>query len=353
MRREELKYSIESILRDIDEANIDQIFQDIRSIIQRGSSGDSTVNTTTVLIAYGNFIELSRRYSKNQLKIMKLLEIDFLLRPEFWEVALIFAESASSSDSKEARLSIKRQNVEVLFDATSSIEFTKKHLPKIIELLEQKYRNDIIQKNKSLPDNLKNKEILTVVLPEDDRHFSSPERITIIMDSISKLYLSMSKLKGIKADDLSIISCDSGSDKSFDFLGVGKVISEVRLLIMDIWDRRVANKSKSSSEFVDIISKSLPVLGEINNQKKNGSLKPEEAEILKRNILDGVSKFIEAGATIPEMEMATMPAPRQLMKPEPKLITGPPEISTKKRDPKPQTRNKKVRGTSRRKASSH
>ena len=119
-----------------------------------------------------------------------------------------------------------------------------------------------------MPDDLKGKEILTVILTEEDRNFSSPERITVILDSISKLYSAVAELKGLKAGDLSVLSCDSGSDKSFDFLGAGKVISEVRLLIMDIWDRRVAHKNKNTTEFIDIISKSLPVIGEINNQKK-------------------------------------------------------------------------------------
>ena len=159
---------------------------------------------------------------------MKILELDILLEPSFWASIFKFADKMSSSDAEDAR-SLPRHELDVgfLFKASSSIRFAKEYLPKIIDLLSQKYKSDIIGKDKSLPDDLKGKEILTVILTEEDRNFSSPERITVILDSISKLYSAVAELKGLKAGDLSVLSCDSGSDKSFDFLGAGKVISEV------------------------------------------------------------------------------------------------------------------------------
>ena len=52
----------------------------------------------------------------------------------------------------------------------------------------------------------------------------------------------------------------------------------------------------------------------------DGQLGREHAELLRRGVKNGVSKFLESGAIIPEMEEHTRYDPRVLMSPEPKLL---------------------------------
>lgn len=55
-----------------------------------------------------------------------------------------------------------------------------------------------------------------------------------------------------------------------------------------------------------------------------GHLEPERAELLKRQVTNGATTFIQCGAIIPEIEeRATSYDPRKLMAPEPKLLSAP------------------------------
>lgn len=78
MRRDELKYSIETILNDIDKTDIYGIIETIMSNLHGQQEKDPGIEASVILTAYGNFFELSRRYSENELKIMKILKQTFL-----------------------------------------------------------------------------------------------------------------------------------------------------------------------------------------------------------------------------------------------------------------------------------
>jgi hypothetical protein len=58
---------------------------------------------------------------------------------------------------------------------------------------------------------------LLVVLAEEERAFSSPQRIIKTLDSIQKLYEACARIHKENENSLSILSMDSGSDKAFDF----------------------------------------------------------------------------------------------------------------------------------------
>ena len=130
-------------------------------------------------------------------------------------------------------------------------------------------------------------------------------------------------LKKESEGDLIVLACDSGSDKSFDFLGLAKVMKEVKEIIIAIWDRRVFHRQRHVSESLSLIAESLPILEKIEQLRENGSIEKEQAELLKRKTISGATQFIEAGAIIPEFESASTHSPEQLMKPEPKLLVSP------------------------------
>jgi hypothetical protein len=118
-----------------------------------------------------------------------------------------------------------------------------------------------------------------------------------------------------------VIACDSGSDKSFDFLGAAKVIAGLKELILTMWDRVVYYREKKLDAKLDLIGKALPIIGKIEELKAAGSLEPEQAELIKQKVLGGVHKLLETGIVIPEISLRATYNPRQLMAPEPKLLT--------------------------------
>lgn len=144
-----------------------------------------------------------------------------------------------------------------------------------------------------------------------------------VLDAISNLYSVFATIESESVSDLIVLACDSGSDKSFDFLGMAKLMEQIKETIIEIWDRRVFYRQKHASECLALIAESLPIIEKIEELKNSESLGPEQAEILKRKVIDGATKFIQAGATIQEMEGESIHAPRQLMKPEPKLLVSP------------------------------
>jgi hypothetical protein len=69
------------------------------------------------------------------------------------------------------------------------------------------------------------------------------------------------------------------------------------------------------------VATSLPILERIATLQQSQALGPEQAEIMRRKILDGVGEFLATGSMIPEMSGRSRFEPRQLMAPESKLLT--------------------------------
>ena len=57
-----------------------------------------------------------------------------------------------------------------------------------------------------------------------------------------------------------VIACDSGSDKSFDFLGVATVIECVKELILSLWNRVIYFSEYRMSERIKLVAEALPVI---------------------------------------------------------------------------------------------
>ena len=210
-----------------------------------------------------------------------------------------------------------------IVEMRSNVSFAMKHLPKIFMLIEQEYVDEVKNKNTELPENLKGKGILSVLIVEDKDQFSSPARLTQALESISKFYSVVAKLEGESDSDLIVLACDSGSDKSFDFLGLAKLTEQVKDIIISIWDRIVFHRQRSADKSLDHFFKSLPIIDKIEELRKKNALSREQSELLKKHIILGATQFMEAGITIPELEEVSYHNPKQLMKPAPKLLVSP------------------------------
>jgi len=120
---------------------------------------------------------------------------------------------------------------------------------------------------------------------------------------------------------LSVVACDSGSDKSFDLLGAAKIITCVKELILSVWDRAVFFREKQVAQRLELMTQSLPILEKVSVLEREGHLAPEQAELVRRGVSEGLRQFLACGAVIPEMVGSSHFEPRQLMAAEPKLLT--------------------------------
>lgn len=201
--------------------------------------------------------------------------------------------------------------------AEHGVRFALKFLPKIMELMKQDVDQLIEIGKKGKGDNF---EILSLTVIEDQQR-STPRRIITAFESIDGLYQACATIMNEKDIELSFVSCDSGSDKCFDFLGAAKIVSCVKEVLLSFWDRIVFYREDKTGRRLELIADSLPVLGQIATMKETGKLEPENAELLKRQIIESVKKFAQAGVTIPEIDKSTVYNPRHLMQPERKLLT--------------------------------
>ena len=154
----------------------------------------------------------------------------------------------------------------------------------------------------------------------EKRDLSRPARLVNVLESIELLFQSCAIIIERPTEVVTVVACDSGSDKSFDFLGAARVMELVKDIILSMWDRIIFYRELKVAERIELIGKSLPVMDMIGVLQQEQKLGPEQAELLRRNILSGVTKFIESGATIPELEQRSHFSPGQIMSPVQKLL---------------------------------
>lgn len=279
-----------------------------------------------LLSIFQDYTSQSKEFTDDERKILKIFELNTLDDPKLW--TRIF--SANEAEARDAFMKIRM-----------GIRYFTEFLPNLIELLKQDHVNYYTDQSHHLIKTAKpnDKVLLTVILPEQDNEISSPERLIKVLDSISQLYNAFSVIENLSDSDLSVAAIDSGSDKSFDFLGAAKLMEAVKELIIGLWDRVVFFREKKLSERLELISKSLPIIEKINEMQANGSVSPEQAEILRRNITNAANNFIVAGAIIPELSNYTTFSPRKLMAPEPKLLTNSDADTTEKAHQSTNTEN--------------
>jgi hypothetical protein len=166
-------------------------------------------------------------------------------------------------------------------------------------------------------------DVMTVQVIESPRRFSTPTRLATLLESMDALYGACAVLEGAEPGALSVVSCDSGSDKTFELMGAAPVIAALRALLLSVWDRVVFFRELPAAQRYRQAAESLPILEQIREREAQGRMAPEQAELLRRRIVDGTGRFLVSGATIPELQERAYANPRTLMAPAPKLLAPP------------------------------
>jgi hypothetical protein len=285
----------------------------INEVIMAPLTGKDRYDPEIIMESFQKFSNHFERFGDNEKRVLKIFGLDGIENPKLWAKIM----TSEKTESREAARPFYR-----------GMTFMQDYLHKIVDLLKQDHLEYVRHDNYISIDSPSkdNHAVITVILPEKDNESSHPNRLIKILESIGTFYSTISSLQDHKDNDLSVIAIDSGSDKSFDFLGAAKVVTAVKELVIELWDRVVFYREKKLNERIDLIAKSLPVIEKINSLEKGGKMEREQAEIFRRNILDGAKAFIECGAILPEFESHSSYNPRQLMAPEPKLLTMPDEI---------------------------
>lgn len=317
MRRIEIIEGTEAIQKALKECDIAKTFENLFHNFRKGASklDDSTI--AGFLSSLNKYSVHVHNYSNISKEIVKIFGLQELENPIFWAKIISGPEIAGS-----------------VFEIVQNIKFVTNNLPKIIELLEPDAFK-LFEQEKTKSHKKDKKSLLSVIIIEEKGKLSSPERLKDVLESVMLLYDACSNIMELPNNYLSVAACDSGSDKSFDFLGLAKVVECVKEVILSLWDRVVFYRERKFSQRLALVAESLPIIDRIGEMQAQGKLSPESAELMRRKVTEGASKFLSSGAIIPEIKAHSSFNPRTLMAPEQKLISysfetsGPDEVVEK------------------------
>jgi hypothetical protein len=294
MRRTEIQLAFKNIREIIEELNLIDLISEIGRRREKNEPEKFLDAMNKFSIAYSNLTESEK-------KIIEVMELKGILNPKLWSLAI----------------SPENKGLDDLWSYRLGFVLIRDYFPKLNSVFSQEYLDMFREENIKKETN---KELITVSLPEIDDNFSSPDRLIESISSIKELYEVIAVLNELSTSDLSIIAIDSGSDKSFDFLGNVKVVKELKELILTIWDRIVFYRERKIGERIDLVVQALPIIENINESEKSGKIAPEQAELFRRSIFSGTEKFLNSGSIIPEIEENNTYNPRVLLAPEPKML---------------------------------
>jgi hypothetical protein len=313
MRRAELYQAVSRILKDLIEAGVDTFLNEQRHNLLAEHKNNSS---KSIFDTFQKYSVATHNYSDLENDICNMLGINELQSPKFWQASIEETESS-------------------ILLISSNVNFAIQKLPMLLSLLKQGHIQEVKSQESDIPEALKGMSILTVLIVEEGEQFSTPKRLTSALNAIIELYSVVATIENQHENELIVLACDSGSDKSFDFAAPAKLMEQVKEIIISIWDRKVFHRHANTQQDLNLISNSLPIFEKIHNLKEQGVLSPEESEILKQKIISGVTHFEDSGSIIPEFEAESRHSPRQLMKPKQKLLASYAE------KPQPKKKNKK------------
>lgn len=308
MRRQEI---IDGVNNFVSALKTSQILASFR--IREGNA-DSLAKAATALADYK---VLASRFGATENEISKIMGLDVLTRTD--EMARLIMKGTSPETARISR----------------AIAFSEDHLPKLVALLGQNTAPQGRTSGRGTP-SPSDLDVIEIDLIEPENRASRLERLRVLLESVDSLHDSICEIREITAVPLALLACDSGSDKSFWVQGASAAINELKAIILQMWRRSIYYREVSASLRVKLVAESLPILEQINAARDAGKIDGETANRLHYSIVVAATQFIESGATIPEIYKEAGFEPREIMKPDTKLLSGPPDSgSTLKRRSQP------------------
>ena len=302
MRREALKSAIERISSDLTQSGLNKMFEDALAHFRNSASTDSKREQWASHSCISDYLVRTSRYGSAEISVLRSLNMDDFLKATFWEVAFEGTDAG------------------FIYSTNSKINFAVTYLPKIVALL----RRELIDEDQMDLEVTKNVSIQRIILVDEAGKLSSPDRIIEMIQSIKSIYSVIAEINNYTGDDLSIVGLDSGSEKSFDFLGVAKLMHELRETLNSVYGMIAFHKHNLTMKNLQIAGETLKVVEQIRNLETDGAITNEEALRLRHSLYSGIEKFASTGAYTPEME-GNIDTPQILMRPQTRLLTGPVE----------------------------
>jgi hypothetical protein len=153
--------------------------------------------------------------------------------------------------------------------------------------------------------------LIRIMLPTGEAAPTHPLRMSCAIEATCTLWNVVCDMVGAQVP-LNFTDCIPEPEISMTFRGPTAQIVELKMLLMEVWERVVTSHNASPEERIETIPHSLSAMERIGTAT-------EEAAALQRTLEAGVRMFLEVGACIPEMHDPERFTPARLLRVSTKL----------------------------------
>ncbi len=306
MLRGELVEAIAKVLSALRESRVIEFMQILPEFVgraerERAELGDLRHRTfgPEAFRVFHHYAVAAHTFGPVERKVAELFELQRLAEPDFWAM-LVMDPRADPDLSHYADVAMRgAKRLSSLHELVA---------PETIELPAVRVTEGALER-------------FSILVVEEKGQLSRPMRLVNVLQGVTAVYETHAVLLSVPVETLLVATCDSGSDKAFDFLGVASAIQALKETIFSLWDRVAFFRERKVFVSIQLIAEALPVLSEISALAERNAIGPEQAELLRRKVIEGATQLVEAGAIPPELPALGHRNIRVLAAPEPKLLS--------------------------------
>ena len=148
-----------------------------------------------------------------------------------------------------------------------------------------------------------NNAIISLIIPDVGEDFTELERVSQSFEGVLLIYKSIATFVNENPDSARVLRFDSGSEKQYDLLGVRKVIEGLGDLFDKLWKNIAFYKEDKTSRKIDNLLKTISIYNEIGEAEKKGHIEKEQAERIRRDLTNGISKVLNSKTIIEQNDV--------------------------------------------------
>ena len=297
MLREELKRYVELISLKLKETEAEQFVLALHRL--RGGDPDKiAIVLSKGFKVFSTFYDLSKTEPAGFLKIMEALELNKFYAQSWWDKiikTITVGKEGSPSELMELTGDLwnGRKIAEVLLPQLFSAIGFFDHIDK---------QTDEFAKAKFS------------VFIEEGENGVDVERIEKVLFSVRLIYENAVEIQSENVTPLKLVSLDVGSVFEFVFGGAGKIFEKIKTNINVIAGNIFFRAELKKHSNIVRIREALPLLLDVEERRRNGSLSNDNAMRLERSLLTSIDEFIDSGGTFNGMDRPNI---------TPALLSGP------------------------------
>lgn len=282
MRRDRIIQAVNNLREALQACQIRDLLRAARS----GQTTDTASRTQNILLAYNVFTRHYQNFTDDEKELMALFGLGPLLEITFWSGLI-------DSDQTVSRKLLADVDV-----GAYNIIFI---MPKLRELLTRDNDRDELLFTDANGSEREMKRVRLLVA-EKERSLTTPNLVTNILRSMDELYESLASLYGETRVALAVGAIDSGSAKSFDFFGATAIMSEIRNLLVNVWDRIKYSSEDNFRYQIEVAIMASGFIARVKESQMANLVNEEQGQRITRSVAKSIEMLFRCGAYTEEMD---------------------------------------------------